>query len=252
MPILEFSNVSMSYVRGSQRSREGRRFALSDISFSVERGSFAVVIGPSGAGKSSVLKLVLAMQRPDEGTIRVADRDIGRLRRGSIPYLRRNVGAVFQDFKLLIEASAIENVSLALHALGLPRRQVYERAAMALEQVDLEPTTRRPVRCLSGGEQQRVAIARALAGEPAMLLADEPTGNLDPRLTQEILDLLANVCSRGTTVMLATHDPLVRDHARVDQELRLMGGRLVYDSEAARRKREASDVAANALVEAVA
>jgi len=222
MAIIELTDVTMTYGRGRKR-----RAALDRVSVTVEEGAFAVLMGPSGAGKSTLLKLILAMERPDEGSIHVAGRDIQRLRKASIPYLRRNVGAVFQDFKLLPDASPMENVALALHVLGLPRREVRERAARALARVELEADTHRPVRCLSGGEQQRVAIARAVAGEPAILLADEPTGNLDPRLTREILDLLASVRDRGTTVLLATHDPLVLDHAALTQQIHLDHGRLV-------------------------
>jgi cell division transport system ATP-binding protein len=223
MPILELSDVTMSY--GAGRSR---RAALTDVSLTIPRGAFALLMGPSGAGKSTLLKLVLAMERPDTGTIRVAGRDIHRLRKASIPYLRRNVGAIFQDFKLLAEASPLDNVALALEVLGRAPGEVKARAREALLQVELDPDTRRPARCLSGGEQQRVAIARALAGDPAILLADEPTGNLDPRLTKEILDLLAAVCRRGTTVLVATHDPLVLQHAAHTQCLELEAGRLVH------------------------
>ncbi len=225
MPILEFSSVTMSYGRGRAKT-----VALRDVTFSVPEGAFSVLVGPSGAGKSTLLKLVLAMERPDEGTIRVAERDIHRLRKHSIPYLRRNVGAVFQDFKLLPDATPLENVALALQVLGLPRREVKARASRALEQVELDPGTRRAVCRMSGGEQQRVAIARALSGEPAILLADEPTGNLDPRLSREILDVLAEINANGTTVMLATHDPIVRESDRVTHELELADGRLLNDT----------------------
>lgn len=222
MATLEFADVTMTYGSGPTRRR-----ALLDVSFSLDRSAFAVLSGPSGAGKSTLLKLILAMERPDAGTIAVAGRDIHRLRKGSIPYLRRNVGAIFQDFKLLQEATPLENVALALQVLGMPRREVQARAKRALEQVEISPTTRRPARCMSGGEQQRVAIARALAGEPAVLLADEPTGNLDPRLTKEILELLADVRLRGTTVLLATHDPQVMSWADCTDFLRLQGGKLM-------------------------
>ncbi|MFO0633122.1 MAG: ATP-binding cassette domain-containing protein [Nannocystaceae bacterium] len=227
MAILEFAGVTMSY-----GNRGGRVTALDEVSFAIAEGAFALLTGPSGAGKSTLLKLVLASERPDRGTIRVADRDIHRLRKSSIPYLRRNVGAVFQDFKLLLDASPRENVALALQVLGLPPGEVHERARKSLLDVELDPDTRRPARCLSGGEQQRVAIARALAGDPAILLADEPTGNLDPRLSREILELLQRVCARGTTVMIATHDPLVLDHVAASHRLELARGRLVDDSNA--------------------
>ncbi len=225
MPILQFTSVTMSYGRGRTRA-----VALDDISFTVPDGAFTILLGPSGAGKSTLLKLVLAMERPDSGTIRVADRDIHRLRKASIPYMRRNVGAVFQDFKLLADATPLENVALALEVLGLPRKTIRERASRALRRVELDPETRRPARCMSGGEQQRIAIARALAGEPALLLADEPTGNLDPRLSREILEVLGEITETGTTVVLATHDPLVRHHAAVTHELQLDAGRIVFDS----------------------
>jgi cell division transport system ATP-binding protein len=225
MPILQFTSVTMSYGRG-----RGRSVALHDVSFTVPEGAFTILLGPSGAGKSTLLKLVLAMERPDCGTIRVAERDIHRLRKASIPYMRRNVGAVFQDFKLLPDATPLENVALALQVLGLPSRTIRERASKALRRVELCPDTRRAARCMSGGEQQRIAIARALAGEPALLLADEPTGNLDPRLSREILEVLGEVTDAGTTVVLATHDPVVRHHAAVTHELQLDSGKLVFDS----------------------
>ena len=222
MATLEFADVTMTYGSGSTRRR-----ALLDVSFVLDRGAFAVLSGPSGAGKSTLLKLILAMERPESGSIRVAGRDIQRLRKASIPYLRRNVGSIFQDFKLLLEATPLENVALSLQILGMRHREVQARARRALERVEISPDTRRATRCLSGGEQQRVAIARALAGEPAVLLADEPTGNLDPRLTKEILELLAEVRLRGTTVLLATHDPQVMSWADCTDFLRLQGGKLM-------------------------
>jgi cell division transport system ATP-binding protein len=231
MPILEFAGVTMSYGTGAR----GSVTALRDVSFVTAEGAFVVLTGASGAGKSTLLKLVLASERPDAGTIRVADRDIHRLRKSSIPYLRRNVGAVFQDFKLLPDATALENVKLALQVLGLPPAEVAARATKALREVELDPSMKRSSRCLSGGEQQRVAIARALAGDPAILLADEPTGNLDPRLSREILDLLQTVRERGTTVLIATHDPLVLEHATPSQMLTLSAGRLVADTAAVGR-----------------
>ena len=238
MATLEFADVTMTYGAGPTRRR-----ALLDVSFSLQRSAFAVLSGPSGAGKSTLLKLILAMEQPDSGTIRVADRDIHRLRKASIPYLRRNVGAIFQDFKLLQEATPLENVALSLQVLGMRHREVKARARRALEQVEISPDTRRPARCMPGGEQQRVAIARALAGEPAILLADEPTGNLDPRLTKEILELLAEVRWRGTTVLLATHDPQVMAWSECTDFLELAGGKLmehrkVLDGAAQPRPRE--------------
>ena len=224
MPIIEFVEVQKTYGRPGEVAP-----ALEGVSLAVEEGEFALLMGPSGAGKSTLLKLLLAMERPEQGTICVAGRDVHRLTRGSVPFLRRNVGAVFQDFKLLPEASPMENVALTLQVLGLRPREVRRRAGAALEAVRLDPGTRKPVRSMSGGEQQRVALARALAGEPPILLADEPTGNLDPDLTREILAQLVEIQSRGTTVLLATHDPLVRECVDATRFLYLEQGHLVDD-----------------------
>jgi cell division transport system ATP-binding protein len=180
--------------------------ALAEVSLEVAEGEFLLLTGPSGAGKTTLLRLVFAAERPDEGRVTLFGRDIGRLRRSSIPYLRRNVGVVFQDFKLLPDRSALENVALALEIRAMPRVEMRQRAADMLASVGLAWKLEVPPRRLSAGEQQRVAIARALVGEPAILLADEPTGNLDPKLTQDLLTLFVDVHRRGTTVILATHD----------------------------------------------
>lgn len=220
--IIELSRVTKTYGRAS-------RPALAKVSLRIEQGEFALLMGPSGAGKSSLLKLILAMEQPDRGTIRVAGRDVHRLTRGSIPYLRRNLGAVFQDFKLLPEATPLENVRLTLQVLGLRRWQVVSRAREALTRVGIDPDCKTSVRCMSGGEQQRVALARALAGRPPILLADEPTGNLDPALTRDILRQLELIRAAGTTILLATHDPLVYRHAAASRVLHLEAGRLIED-----------------------
>lgn len=226
---IELSRVSKTYGRpGRQRP------ALAEVSLRIDRGEFALLVGPSGAGKSTLLKLILAMEQPERGTIRVAGRDVHRLTRASIPYLRRNLGAVFQDFKLLPEATALDNVRLALQVLGLRRRACVQRAREALARVGLDPDIATPVRCLSGGEQQRVALARALAGRPPILLADEPTGNLDPALTRDILRQLELVRAAGTTILLATHDPVVYRHAAASRVLHLELGRLLEDRTLAR------------------
>jgi cell division transport system ATP-binding protein len=223
-PAIELQRVSKTYGRvGRQRP------ALADVSLRIEQGEFALLMGPSGAGKSTLLELILALELPDCGSIRVAGRDVHRLTRASIPYLRRNLGAVFQDFKLLPEATPLENVRLALQVLGLRRRAVVARAREALIRVGLDPRMSKPVRCLSGGEQQRVALARAIAGRPPILLADEPTGNLDPALTRDILHALELIRAGGTTILLATHDPIVLRHAAASRVLYLDGGRLVED-----------------------
>jgi cell division transport system ATP-binding protein len=186
--------------------RHGECVALDDVSFAVGENEFVLLTGPSGAGKSTMLRLMFAAERPDLGRVLLLGRDIGRLRRSSIPYLRRNIGVVFQDFKLLPDRTALDNVALALEIRALPRRVIREKAADALAAVGLAWKLEVTPRRLSAGEQQRVAIARAIVGEPPILLADEPTGNLDPKLTQDLLLLFADVQRRGTTVILATHD----------------------------------------------
>ncbi|EDM80123.1 ABC transporter, ATPase subunit [Plesiocystis pacifica SIR-1] len=226
--IIELSRVTKTYGQ-TDGSRPNGLPALSDVSLRIGKGEFALLMGPSGAGKSTLLKLILAMEQPDRGTIRVAGRDVHRLTKGSIPYLRRNLGAVFQDFKLLPEATPLENVRLTLQVLGLRGRDVLSRAKESLERVGLDPNSRKPVRCLSGGEQQRVALARALANRPPVLLADEPTGNLDPALTLDILRQLELIRAAGTTILLATHDPLVFRHAPASRILHLEMGRLIED-----------------------
>ncbi len=224
MAILEFDGVCKTYGKGATATH-----AVDDVSFSLREGELALLTGPSGAGKSTILKLILAMERPERGTIRVAGRDVHRLMDGSIPFLRRNLGVVFQDFKLLMEATAQENVAIALQVLGLPFREVSRRAKDALGRVNLGGLAHKQVRLLSGGEQQRVALARALAVEPSLLLADEPTGNLDPDLTREILHELASIRDRGTTILLATHDPLVMDAASADRRICILRGRISED-----------------------
>ncbi len=203
--------------------------ALRDVTLRVARGELVLITGPSGAGKTTLLRTIFAAERPDAGQILVAGRNVSRLRRSAVPYLRRNIGVVFQDFKLLAKQTPLTNVAIALEIRGLGRKQVRQRGLEALAAVGLEgrAVERTRVSALSGGEQQRVAIARALVGEPAILLADEPTGNLDPERSHDILDLLDQIARRGTTVLLATHDPMVVQNATCTRVLRLEDGRLV-------------------------
>ncbi|MBL8605440.1 MAG: ATP-binding cassette domain-containing protein [Myxococcales bacterium] len=179
---------------------------LRGVDLTIERGEFVFVTGPSGAGKSTLLKLVYRADTVDDGRILFCGRDIARLSDDSIPHLRRNIGVVFQDFRLVPYWSVFENVAVALEVLGLPSKIVRSRVALALERVGLEGRGDDPVRVLSGGEQQRVAIARAIVNEPAIVLADEPTGNLDPVLALDILGLFEEIHEGGTTVIFATHD----------------------------------------------
>jgi cell division transport system ATP-binding protein len=183
--------------------------ALRGVTFSACAGEAVLLTGPSGAGKSTLLKLLYAAIEADRGEVAVAGRSLRRLRASSIPFVRRNIGVVFQDFKLLGDRSALENVGVAVEILGLPAREVRDRALRALAAVGLDDRAAARVGTLSGGEQQRVAVARAIVGEPAILLADEPTGNLDPGRSLDLLLLLEDIHLRGTTLLVATHDPQV-------------------------------------------
>jgi cell division transport system ATP-binding protein len=181
--------------------------ALANISFKIEKGEFVFVTGPSGAGKTTLLKLIIRAERPDRGEILVNKRNVSRLKNSQIPMLRRTIGFVFQDFKLLNNKTVYDNVALVLRAVGHNKREIPKRVRQVLRVVGLEDWVLRqfPLK-LSGGEQQRVAIARALINTPSLILADEPTGNLDPELTVEIMNLLQKVNTLGTTVVVATHN----------------------------------------------
>ncbi len=180
--------------------------ALEDITFRVDAGEFAVLTGPSGAGKTTLLRLLYAAEWPDRGHIIVNGRNLTRLARRRIPEFRRSLGIVFQDFKLLPTKTAFENVAFAQRVLAIPEREVRRRVAEVMRRVGIAHRKDALPQQLSGGEQQRVALARALVNEPALILADEPTGNLDDLLAQEIMALLYEVNADGTTVLIATHD----------------------------------------------
>jgi cell division transport system ATP-binding protein len=179
---------------------------LRNVNLVVERGEFVFVTGPSGAGKSTLLQLVYRRQSVDDGRILFSGRDISRLTPDSIPYLRRNLGIVFQDFKVIPHWTVFENVAIALEILSMSKRLIRSRVSEALERVGLAGRGEDVTGTLSGGEQQRVAVARAIVTEPALLLADEPTGNLDPHLALDILTLFEEIHATGTTVLFATHD----------------------------------------------
>lgn len=179
---------------------------LRDVSLSIERGEFVFVTGPSGAGKSTLLQLVYRQQTTDEGHIFFLGRDVSMLSDASVPFLRRNLGIVFQDFKVVPHWTVYENVAIALEILAMPIRLVRSRVSEALERVGLAGRGDERTSTLSGGEQQRVAVARAIVTEPALILADEPTGNLDPHLAIDILTLFEEINATGTTVIFATHD----------------------------------------------
>jgi cell division transport system ATP-binding protein len=208
--------------------------ALVDVSLEVHKGEFVFLTGPSGAGKSTLLRLVFCAEPPTDGQILVFGRNVARVRPSSVPFIRRSIGVVFQDFKLLEHRTLAENVAFPLEVRGVRPREVERRVNLALRGVGLEHRAGRFPLSLSGGEQQRAAVARALVGDPALLLADEPTGNLDPERTAEVMQLLESANARGTTVVVATHDRalLARHKKRV---IYLEGGRLVSDGAQVRR-----------------
>jgi len=180
--------------------------ALKDVSLRIEKGEFVFITGPSGAGKTTLLKLLFCAERADEGQIFIAGWNLDNLKRRSIPYLRRNIGIVFQDFKLLVNKTVLENIALAMLVVGTPKREIKKKALNLLKLVGLGHKANDYPLHLSGGEQQKVAIARAVVNEPTLLLADEPTGNLDVRAAMEIIEIFKEINSKGTTVLVATHN----------------------------------------------
>jgi cell division transport system ATP-binding protein len=196
--VIETHQLSKFYSRGL--------YALRDLSLTVGKGEFVFLTGPSGAGKSTLLRLLLAQEKPSEGDILVNGHDLSKLSRGEIQEYRRGIGFVFQDFKLIPMRTVFENVAFVLEVLGVPAAQQRRRAFQVLKWVGLQHRINAYPRDLSGGEQQRIAIARALVNDPALVLADEPTGNLDPDLSLEIMNLLREINAGGTTVLVATHD----------------------------------------------
>ena len=221
--MISFSSVFKAYAKGTG--------GLRDVSLKVRKGEFVFLTGHSGAGKSTMLKLMYAEQRPTNGTVTVAGFDIGQITSSDIPRLRRKLGCVFQDFRLLEDRTAQENVAFALEVTGADRDAIPGKVMRVLTQVGLAAKASAYPRELSGGEQQRVAIARALVNDPPILLADEPTGNLDERATRGVFQLLRDINAGGTCVVMATHDlDLVKSANYRSVELR--GGEIVYDSAA--------------------
>ena len=196
--MIRLQQVTMRYRRGAE--------ALSEVSLSVEAGEFAYLTGPSGAGKTTLIKLLAAIERPTRGQVFVLGRNVGRLSRRAVCRHRRNIGIVFQNNLLLEDRSAYENVTLPLHISGFGPREVRRRAEAALDSVGLLGSARKLPRLLSQGEQQRLGIARAVVNRPELLIADEPTGNLDPELSHEVMELFRRMVDYGVTALVATHD----------------------------------------------
>lgn len=218
--MIRFETVSKRYDTGYE--------ALARVDFEVQAGEMVFLTGHSGAGKSTLMKMIMLMEQPSQGQVFVDGHHLERMPKGHIPYFRRNIGVVFQNHQLLFDRTVFDNVALPLQVAGYPHNEIGKRVRAALDKVDLLDKERCNPVVLSGGEQQRVGIARAVVNKPTLLLADEPTGNLDPELANEIMTLFRQFNEVGTTVMIATHDVelLKRMNKRV---LGLVQGKLVHD-----------------------
>ena len=221
--MIRFDNVSKVYARGAKP-------ALDSVSVEVERGDFVFLVGSSGSGKSTFLKLILREERPSTGDVFVAGRHLNRLSSWRVPHLRREIGAVFQDFRLLPNKTVYQNVAFALQVIGKKRHVINSAVPEMLDLVGLAGKEKRLPHELSGGEQQRVAIARAFVNHPPILLCDEPTGNLDPGTSVGIMRLLDRINRTGTTVLMATHDDEIVDQMR-KRVIELRGGEVVRDQD---------------------
>lgn len=218
--MIQFDNVSKRYSTGHE--------ALNGLSLELSVGEMSFLIGHSGAGKSTLLKLIMLMERPTHGQLLVNGKNLNRLHKSQIPYYRRNIGVVFQNHQLLFDRSAFDNVALPLLVSGYQPREVGRRVRAALDKVGLLDKEKLNPIALSGGEQQRLGIARAVVHKPRILLADEPTGNLDPQLSAEIMDLFRQFCEVGVTVLIATHDVDLISRMGI-RRLQLQEGKLVKD-----------------------
>ena len=219
--MITFKNVSKMYPNGTH--------ALNHVNLQIDEGEFVFIVGSSGAGKSTFLKLIMCEERPSEGEIVVNDTVVTDLRRGQIPYLRRTMGIVFQDFRLIDNMNVYDNVAFAMHVVGASNKEIRRRVPYILSLVDLQDKAKSKPSELPGGEQQRVGLARALINNPRLIIADEPTGNVDPALSFEIVDLLSEINRRGTTILMVTHEhSLVKHFHRRIIEIR--SGKIVADT----------------------
>lgn len=221
--MIEFKNVTKIYDDSGVK-------ALDDISFKIEKGEFVFLVGPSGAGKSTLTELIIKEEIPTEGEINVCGFNLAELPKKRIPYLRRSVGMVFQDFRLLPNKTVYENVAFAMQVIGAPRREIRRNVPNVLAMVGLSGKAKMRPGQLSGGEQQRVSLARALVNKPPVIIADEPTGNLDPDTAAEIMQLLDDINKRGTTMLVATHAKEFVDNMQ-KRVLAIENGVLVRDEE---------------------
>lgn len=218
--MIEFKNVSKKYGTGT--------VAVDNANFTIEKGEFAFLIGNSGSGKSTVIKMMLKEEEPSSGNIFINGRDITKIKPSKVPYLRRSMGIVFQDFRLLPDKTVYENVAFAMYVVRASQKHIRRQVPMVLSLVGLSQKAKMYPNELSGGEQQRVALARAIVNNPSMLIADEPTGNLDPNTAWDIMELLNDINLRGTTVVVATHakDIVDKMNRRV---IRIEHGNIVRD-----------------------
>ena len=224
--MIEFRNVTKEYPGGT--------LALDDVDFTIDKGEFVFILGHSGAGKSTLLKLMLREEEPTEGVITIADYNLNKIKRRRIPYLRRELGVVFQDFRLIPTMPAYENVAFAMRVTNVSAREIRRRVPYILKLVGLEDKSQVYPEQLSGGEQQRVALARALVHNPKIILADEPTGNIDPRLSLEIIELLKEINRLGTTVVVVTHDIAIVNRFK-ERTIILRNGRVLRDTKGDRQ-----------------
>ena len=205
--MIEFTDVVKTYTEGNT--------ALNGLTMQIEDGEFCFLVGPSGSGKSTIIKMITGELKPSSGTVHVNGYAMEKIRKKDIPYLRRTLGVVFQDFRLILNMSVYDNVAFAMRVIGAREAEIRERVPYVLDLVGLTDKASRQPSALSGGEQQRLAIARALVNNPSTIIADEPTGNLDPALSHEIMDLLNEINRLGTTVLVVTHEKeLVEQFAR--------------------------------------